>query len=138
VVCLEDREGLAEEFSGWIAYFVDQDLPPRLSVQLVYVRHDYGDNQVDHDDGTKDDEANEESHGEDEGEGVGRVGVFVKVIKLKLSEHHYDDLQYGLARMVEIFVVAAETYYEKGKSKGYYDNYEGCSSLKTFCYEPIA
>ena len=93
---------------------------------------DIGDNdghdEVDHDQGAEDDEADQESHGEYKRQDVLVLGVIVQGVKLKLPQNHDYDLQQRFARILEVFVVASKADYKECEPKcNNHDDERNCS-----------
>ena len=112
------------------AHLVNKDLLSCCLGCLVDIRDNDGNDQIDHDQGSKDDQADQEGHGKYEGYGVGGLRVFIEIIELKFTKNHDNDLEEGFARMVELFTLATEADDEEGKAKGDSDDEERSCSLK--------
>ena len=96
---------------------IDEDLLLGCSCKRVDIRYNDCNNEIDHDEGAKDDEANEEGHGEEQGQEVLLPGAVIQSVKFKFSKNQDNSLQQRFARVPEVFIVAAKADDEECKAK---------------------
>ena len=112
---------------------IDEDLLLGCSCEGVDIRNNDGNDEVDHDEGAKDDEANEKGHGEEQGEKIFLSGTVIESVKLELTKNHDNSFQQRFARVPKVLIVAAKTDDEEGKAKGNdHDDKGNCTLNNSF------